>query len=68
MISRSAGGGVFADIAQLKARVIREANEFAAKRGKDAVEVASELRRPGVGFPSFEYRFRLVDRGRVSAK
>ena len=61
MHSKSSSAGVFANTSKLKATVIREANEFARSKGKVAVAIASNELRPAVGFPSFEYQFRLVD-------
>ena len=64
MLSRTAHAGIFGNAAANKAKVIREANEFAASKGKVAIPLSSNEvplgNRPGE-FASFEYQFRLVD-------
>jgi hypothetical protein len=65
MLSRIDKGGIFGNAAAMKADVIREANEFAARRGKVAVplSVSETPLRPCPGcFASIEYQFRVVDR------
>lgn len=63
MVSRLDPGGMVGNAAALKARMIKEANDFAEKKGKRAVPVPlDEL----PGFPScnpqvVEYNFRIVD-------
>ena len=54
-------------MAKLKAETIREANEFAAKQGKQAEGISLEEERPAQGFPNVEYQFRLVGGGAGSA-
>ena len=61
MISKSSAAGAFANTSKLKADAIREANEFAASKGKVAVGVSAKELRPRQGFPSYEYQFRLLD-------
>lgn len=62
LASRSSAAGAFTDTSKLKLRTIQDANDFAAKQGKQAVMVSSDERRPVVGgFPSYEYQFRLTD-------
>lgn len=63
MISRASAGGVFADRGALKARVIQEANAFAASKGKVAVAFGAHETHPAPGqMPAFEYQFRLMDK------
>ena len=61
MLSKSSPAGMFTNMPQLKADVIKEAQAFAAKRGKVAVPVSTHDVFPTHGFPSFEYQFRLAD-------
>lgn len=63
MLVKQDRGGIFGNIAALKAEVIQEANSFAASQGKVAVPIAAKDTSliPGVRFASFEYQFRLVD-------
>lgn len=59
-ISRSSAAGAFADIAHLKASVVREANAFAYSQGKVSVPIDLSVSRPAVGFPSCTYRFEII--------
>jgi hypothetical protein len=68
MVSRSSAAGAFANTSKLKADIIREANAFARSKGKVAVPMGAHEARPAVGFPSFEYQFRLVDKNHPEAK
>jgi hypothetical protein len=68
MITRSSAAGAFANTSRLKADAISRANEFAASKGKVAVPISSREDRPQVGFPSYEYQFRLVDKDDAAAK
>ena len=62
MITRTSKAGMFTNMSKLKSRVIQQANGFAASKGMIAVQISENQQRPVVmGFPSFEYRFRLVD-------
>ncbi|MBX9630240.1 MAG: SHOCT domain-containing protein [Burkholderiales bacterium] len=62
MLSRTDKGGVFGNASAMKADVIREANEFAAKQGKVAVPVTLHESPMYIGhFASVEYQFRVVD-------
>ena len=52
--------------AKMKADVIKDANEFAAKQGKVAVPISAKEKPMGSGpaqWASFEYQFRVVDKG-----
>jgi hypothetical protein len=62
MVSRTSAAGAFADMSNLKASVIREANQFAESKGKVAVAKASHETIPAHGFPSYEYQFILLDK------
>ncbi len=59
-ISKASAAGMFTNLPKLKEEVIREANSFAAQRGKVALPVKTSDSFPTHGFPSFEYQFRLV--------
>jgi len=63
MVSRMSAAGAFANRTKLKYDVIREANDFAASKGKMAEGIVwnETLAAPGQ-LPSFEYQFRLVNR------
>lgn len=62
MLTRTDKGGIFGNPSAMKADVIREASEFAAKQGKVAIPLASNEQPLQVGrsFASFEYQFRVV--------
>lgn len=63
MLARTDRAGIFGNTAAMKADVIREANEFAAKQGKVAIPLSSNEIPVAVGrFASFEYQFRVVDK------
>ena len=66
MITKADHGGVFGGgIPKLKAKVIKQANEFAASQGKIAIALASSERPMGNGpaqWATFEYQFRVVDK------
>jgi hypothetical protein len=71
IISREDHRGIFGSLASLKAEVIREANEFAAKQGKVAVPISAHETPLGNGpaqWASFEYQFRVVDRNDPEAQ
>lgn len=68
-ISRTDRGGVFGNASAMKAAVIREANEFAAKQGKVAIPLTTHETPMGVGqFASFDYQFRVVDKNDPEAR
>lgn len=60
ILTRSSSAGAFANMAALRGKVIQEANAFAASKGMVAIPINATENRPAVGFPSFEYQFRLV--------
>lgn len=65
MITREDHRGIFGSLASLKAEVINEANQFAARQGKVAIPISSQERPLGRGpaqWASFEYQFRVVDK------
>jgi hypothetical protein len=71
MISREDHRGIFGSLANLKAEVIREANEFAAKQGKIAVPISAHEKPLGNGpaqWASFDYQFRVVDKSDPEAR
>lgn len=68
-ISRTDKGGVFGNASKMKAEVIREANEFAAKQGKVAIPLSTRETPMAIGqFASFDYQFRVVDKDDPEAK
>jgi hypothetical protein len=66
MISKADHGGIFGGgLPELKAVVIKQANEFAASQGKIAIPLTSSERPMGNGpaqWATFEYQFRVVDK------
>ncbi len=65
LLAREAHGGIFQSAAKMKADVIKDANEFAAKQGKVAVPIYAKEKPMGNGpaqWASFEYQFRVVDK------
>lgn len=60
LIARSSAAGAFTNASKLRAETIREANTYAASKGKIAEGISSNFERPLQGFPTFEYQFRLV--------
>lgn len=65
MITREDHRGIFGSLASLKAEVINEANQFAARKGKVAIPISSQEKPLGRGpaqWASFEYQFRVVDK------
>lgn len=65
MITREDHRGIFGSLASLKAEVINEANQFAARQGKVAIPISSQEKPLGRGpaqWASFEYQFRVVDK------
>ena len=67
--SKTSAGGIWVAMDSIRSEVISAANSFAESKGKVAVAIASRERPavPGRN-PSFEYQFRLVDRGSAAAK
>ncbi len=62
LIRRSDKGGIFGNTAKMRDRVLREADEFAAEKGKIAEKVILNERGKGfMRFAKIEYTFRLVD-------
>ena len=64
MISKEDHGGIFGNASNMKTKIIKQANAFAAKQGKVAIPLASNERPMGNGpaqWASFEYQFRVVD-------
>src|SRR5689334_17543699 len=69
MLSRTDKGGVFGNASAMKADVIREASEFAAKQGKVAIPLSLNESPMYVGhFASVEYQFRVVDESDPEAR
>ena len=62
LISRTSAAGAFASKAGMMKSVIEEANKFSESKGKITIPISSNFSRPEVGFPTFEYQFRVVDK------
>jgi hypothetical protein len=69
LLSRTDKGGIFGNASAMKADVIREANEFAAKQGKILIPVSLNESPMHIGhFAQVDYQFRLVDESDPEAK
>ena len=69
MLSRTDRAGIFGNASAMKADVIREANEFAARKGKVAIPLGSTETPVAPGrFATFEYQFRVVDKNDPEAR
>jgi hypothetical protein len=72
MISKADHGGIFGGgLPKLRAAVIKQANEFAASKGKIAIPLSSSERPMGNGpaqWAEFEYQFRVVDKSDPEAR
>ena len=72
MISKADRAGIFGGgLPKLKAKVIKQANEFAASQGKIAIPLSSSERPMGIGpaqWATFEYQFRVVDKSDPEAQ
>jgi hypothetical protein len=69
LLSRTDKGGIFGNASAMKANVIREANEFAASRGKIAVPISLKESPMYIGhFASVDYQFRVVDESDPEAR
>ncbi|MEO8505376.1 MAG: SHOCT domain-containing protein [Acidobacteriota bacterium] len=71
MIFREDHGGIFGSLAKLKMKIIREANDFAAKQGKIAIPLSSHevpMRGGPAQWASFEYQFRVVSKDDPEAR
>jgi len=62
LISRTSAAGAFASKAGMMKSVIEEANKFSESKGKIPIAISSNFSRPTIGFPTFEYQFRVVDK------
>ena len=69
MLSRTDKGGIFGNASAMKAGVIREANEFAASKGKVAIPLHLQETALAPGrFASVEYQFRVVEKSDPEAR
>lgn len=67
-LSRADHAGIFGNAAAMKADVLREAQEFAASKGKVVVPVTLNTTPNGPGhFATVEYQFKLVEPGSPEA-
>jgi len=65
MITRASKAGMFTNVEKLKIKVIDQANDFAASKGKVVVLISQNFNRPFAGWPTFEYVFQLVDEDEI---
>ena len=65
VVTKTSTAGMFANRSKMQATAIQNANTFAANMGKTAIPVGSNFTRPAQGFPSFEYRFRLIEKSNL---
>jgi hypothetical protein len=67
--SKTSGGGIWVAMDSIRSEVISAANAFAESKGKVAVAISSREKPavPGRN-PSFEYQFRLADKGSPAAR
>jgi len=70
MITKTDKAGIFGGgVPKLKTAIIKQANEFAASKGKIAIPIASSELPLRVGqFATFEYQFRVVDKNDPEAQ
>ena len=69
ILSRTDKGGIFGNASAMKAEVIREANDFAASKGKVAIPLYLHETPLAPGrFASVEYQFRVVDKSDPEAR
>lgn len=69
LLSRSDRAGIFGNASKMKAEVIQEANDFAAKQNKVAIPVTTNESPLWPGhLASFDYQFRLVEKDSPEAK
>lgn len=69
ILAKSDRKGMFGNFSTFKMKVIQEANEFAAARGKVAIPVSTRETPIAPGrLATFEYQFRLVDKDSPEAK
>lgn len=69
MLSRTDRGGMFGNASAMKADVIREPGEFAARQGKIAIPLSLNESPMWPGhFASVEYQFRVVDQSDPEAQ
>ncbi len=69
LLARTDKAGMFGNASAMKVDVIREANEFAASKGKDLVLIEIRETPMRVGqYAAIEYQFRLVDKNKSSTQ
>ena len=69
LISREDHAGIFGSAPALKASVISDANDFAARQGKIAIPItAQETPAAPMRWARFEYQFRVVNKDDPEAK
>ncbi len=67
LITKRSGAGMFANVPGMKAEVVREAAEFAVRKGQTLEVISLTDSVPTHGFPSVQYQFRLVDKTNAPA-
>ena len=60
LVSVTSAAGAFASPAGMKATAVSRANEYARKHGGVAVETSSEFSRPAIGFPNYDFYFKIA--------
>ena len=69
MLSRADHAGIFGNTGALKAGVIKDANEFAASKGKVAIPISVQETPNGPAhFATVEYQFKVLDKNDPEAK
>lgn len=65
LASETSAAGMFVNMSSLKAKTISKANSYAEERGMDAEGLSIKENKPiAAGFPSVDYQFRLVAKGK----
>lgn len=60
LVSVTSAAGAFASPSGMKAKAINKANVFARKNGGVAVETSSQFNRPAIGFPTYDFYFKVA--------
>jgi hypothetical protein len=60
LVSVTSAAGAFASASGMKTSAINGANTYARKQGGIAVETESSFNRPAVGFPTYDFYFKIA--------
>jgi hypothetical protein len=60
LVSVTSAAGAFASPSGMKTNAINKANVYARKQGGVAVETQSSFNRPAVGFPTYDFYFKIA--------